>query len=342
MSNQSLNQAAWILKAKEQLQVKEAPFPKADAGQVVIKSRAIAINPVDWKIQAYDDLPGLKYPSILGCDLAGEVHEVGSGVTNVQKGDRVIGMAVQLVTGNSAQGAFQKYVLLPSNVVAKIPSSMSFTEAAVLPLNISTALHLLFRKETLGLPLPSTPGTAPPKTNKSVLVWGGSSSVGACAIQLAAAAGVKVVTVASAHNLENVKGLGASAAFDYKSPSVIDDIVSALAGTDFTGIADTIGGDAPKTWGPVYKKLGGRFGTVTPPQDMPEGIEGEMVYAELIAAAKEAHETIWGGWLEQAMEKGTAKALPPAKVVGKGLESLQDAMEVQKNGVSFQKIVVEV
>lgn len=64
-------------------------MPKAEAGKVVIRNKAIAINPVDWKIQDY----GLfiqKWPTVLGTDVAGEVVEVGEGVSNFKKGDRVI------------------------------------------------------------------------------------------------------------------------------------------------------------------------------------------------------------------------------------------------------------
>ena len=220
---------------------------------------------------------------------------------------------------------------------------MSFAEAAVLPLNISTAALMLFKKEALGLSLPPSSGTAL-KNNRSVLIWGGSSSVGACAIQLAVAAGAKVVTVASAHNISKLKDLGAAAAFDYKSPGVIEDIVSALEGTDFAGIGDAIGGDAPKSWGPVYTKLGGRFGTVLSPRDVPEGIQGTMVYAQMIVThhEKEVGEAIWGEWIENALEKGTVKARPPPVVVGNGLEAVQEGIRVHQEGVSYQKIVVEI
>ena len=98
----------------------------------------------------------------------------------------------------------------------------------------------------------------------------------ASAIQLAVAAGIIVVSVASKHNIEKVKALGAKHVFDYNSPSVADDIINSLQDTDFVGICDCIGLEhAAKAWSPVYKKLGGRYGTVTPsPVGVPEGIEG--------------------------------------------------------------------
>lgn len=71
------------------LVVKEAPYPTPDADEMVVKNAAIAINPVDWKIQDY----GLfiqKYPIILGTDVAGEIVEVGDNVKNFKKGDHVV------------------------------------------------------------------------------------------------------------------------------------------------------------------------------------------------------------------------------------------------------------
>jgi NADPH:quinone reductase-like Zn-dependent oxidoreductase len=98
------NQAAWITEPKgNPLQVKEAPMPKAGKDQVVIKNHAVAVNPVDWKIQDYDFFVK-QYPMVLGTDVAGEVHEVGEGVTHVKKGDRVLGHAFSLAASNPEEG----------------------------------------------------------------------------------------------------------------------------------------------------------------------------------------------------------------------------------------------
>ena len=214
----------------------------------------------------------------------------------------------------------------------------------MLPLSISTAAACLFKKETLALAPPSST-SSPPSANagKSVLVWGGSSSVGASAIQLAAAAGVKVVSVASKHNIENVRELGAEV-FDYNSSSVVDDIVKALEGTTFAGVCDCIGSpDAAAAWAPVYKKLGGRYGTVMPgAQGLPEGIEGASVFAPSVALAdRYVGEAVWGKYVPEGLEKGVFKAKPDPIVVGKGLEKVQDGIDRQKKGVSFGKVVVE-
>ena len=83
------NTAAWLVAEKKHpFEVKDAPYPKPTVDEIVVKSHALAINPVDWKIQRENIFP-LTFPTILGCDVAGEVVEVGSNVTNVKKGDRV-------------------------------------------------------------------------------------------------------------------------------------------------------------------------------------------------------------------------------------------------------------
>ena len=82
------NQAAWLDGKESPLRVGEAEMPKAAPDRVVIRNKAIAINPVDWKIQDYGVFLQ-KWPNILGTDIAGDIVEVGENVKNVKKGDRV-------------------------------------------------------------------------------------------------------------------------------------------------------------------------------------------------------------------------------------------------------------
>lgn len=84
------NQAAWLTKVDTPLEVSDAPLPTAGPGEIVVKNAAVAINPLDFSMQAtgrfVKDLP-----TILGSDVAGEVYEVGPDVQRFKKGDRVIG-----------------------------------------------------------------------------------------------------------------------------------------------------------------------------------------------------------------------------------------------------------
>jgi hypothetical protein len=84
------NRAAWLKAANTPLEVGPAPMPTAGPGEIIVKNAAIAINPIDWH-QQDAGIFVQQFPAIIGCDVAGEVHEIGSGVERFKKGDRVIG-----------------------------------------------------------------------------------------------------------------------------------------------------------------------------------------------------------------------------------------------------------
>mgnify|MGYP000933084427 CR=1 FL=1 len=231
------NEAAWITAPRQRpLQVSAAPYPKPGRGQLVIKNHAVAVNPVDWRVQ--DNGTFLQvYPNILGEDVAGEVVEVGERADNrFSKGDRVIAYPLGLPRDDPAQGGFQRYTLVEEVLTAPIPPELPFEQAVVLPLAVSTAAAGLFQPEMLALELPSAPrgppGPANPGTGKTrtILVWGAASAVGAAAVQLAVLSSpdVRVVATSSARNFEFVKSLGATEVVDYKSPHVMAEVVAAV------------------------------------------------------------------------------------------------------------------
>ncbi len=133
---------------------------------------------------------------------------------------------------SAAEGAFQTYTVVLAHMASPIPSTMSYESAAVLPLGLSTAACGLFQKNYLALQYPSA---GPKTTGKTVLVWGGLTSVGSNAIQLAVATGYEVVTTASPRNFEYVQRLGASQVFDYNSKSVVRDVIAAFKGKTLAG-----------------------------------------------------------------------------------------------------------
>lgn len=153
-----------------------------------------------------------------------------------------------LQTGNPANGGFQLYTIAHACQTVRIPSFLSFEKGAVLPLSISTAAIGLYLPEYLGLsPLPSltaqTSDSSSSEIKKTLLVWGGSSSVGSTTIQLATASGLRVVTTASRANFDYVRSLGAAAVFDYRSPTVVEDLVNEIKGParELVGVYDAIG-----------------------------------------------------------------------------------------------------
>jgi NADPH:quinone reductase-like Zn-dependent oxidoreductase len=84
------NKAAYLIKASTPLEVRDAPLPTAGPGQIVVKNAAVAINPLDWHMLDHGVFVK-QWPAIFGCDVAGEVYQVGPDVEEFKKGDRVIG-----------------------------------------------------------------------------------------------------------------------------------------------------------------------------------------------------------------------------------------------------------
>jgi len=356
------NQAAYLTGPKvKPFEVKDAPMPVPNDDEIVIRNRAIGINPADWAVQNMGILVQ-QYPFVLGCDLAGEVYQVGTSVTKYKVGDRVTAIVTALSpkrdgsTENST-GAFQLFVKAKEHNVAKIPDSVKFTEASVLPLCITTAASALFDKDHLGLPLPQL---EPKPQGKVILIWGGSSAVGALAIQLAIAAGFDVATTASAHNLEFLRSLGAKYVFDRSKETVVEDITTTLKGTEFGGclVAAAFSSDAfgkmnlesPEILqcGEIAKKLGGNMFVQTvkapPPampltQGLPEGVKTANVWGTKILTSEPS---VWGEWIPGALVNGLLKCAPPPLVFGEGIESIQGACDRWREGVSFQKIVVSI
>ncbi|KAK3613751.1 hypothetical protein LTR56_027700 [Elasticomyces elasticus] len=335
------NQAAWLDGAKQQLRIDKADMPKAGSDEIVVKTAAIAINPVDWKIQ--DSGYFIKtWPMILGTDVAGEVTEVGDDVKSFKKGDRVTGHNISLLSQDPQDGSYQLYSRLKAAKSAILPKSISYASGVVLPLALDTAAVGLYSsgEKGLGLPMPSL---NPKPSGKTIVCWGGSSSVGALVLQLAAASGVKVVATASPHNFDFCKDAGASEVIDYKSSSVVEDVVKAVksVGGDFAGVYDAISlpEDSFKYTMPILEKLGGGILSVVlaPPENPPSGVKPAGVFG-----INELTHDIWSGYVTQALEDGKLRCLPPPQVVGKGLESVQKGLDANKKGVSAKKVVIEI
>ncbi|KAJ6443312.1 zinc-binding oxidoreductase CipB [Purpureocillium lavendulum] len=335
--NANQNAAAYLNAAKAHpFEVKPAPAWTPGDSEILVKNHVVAINPVDGNLQYMAFFP-LKYPTILGQDVAGEVVQVGPGVTRFKVGDRVVGHAVAMATGRHEDSGFQHYTILQTNMASHIPADMLYETAAVLPLGLSTAASALFRSEFLNLQVPTVP--AQRKTGKTVLVWGGASSVGSNGIQLCVAAGYEVVAVASSRNFDYVKRLGATEALDYNSSSVKDDLLNAFKNRELAGVLDCIGSAA---WAICVEKSHGNKFVATCKRgfpEPPEGVKLEAVFGTIIKD-NEISTAIYENFLPKALEAGTYVPSPEPLVAGQGLESLQAAVDLHRAGVSARKIVV--
>jgi NADPH:quinone reductase-like Zn-dependent oxidoreductase len=329
------NKSAFLDAIGKPLRIAESPMPKPGANDIIVKNHAVAINTVDPS-QADTGFMVKQYPIVLGSDVAGEVTEVGSSVTRFKKGDRVVGHAWVFQTGQPEDGAFSLYCRVPAGNAAIIPSNIEYKQAAILPMAIDTASVGLHKEGYLGIDYPSVDA----KPNGKVLVvYGGSSSVGAAAIQLAVNAGCRVIATSSPKNFDLCLECGASDVFDYKDPDVAEKIAKAVGKENFVGLWNAIG--IPESFEvviPIMQKLGGGFVANTkPPGELPKDIE-----ARFVLGIDKATWLVWeSGFLTKALESGKLKCLPEPMVVGKGLESLQQAFAVRKGDISAQKVVVE-
>lgn len=336
------NTAAWLPAQKvSPLEVKSASYTPPGKDEIVIKNGALALNPVDWARQDLGDalFSWTLYPCVLGSDVAGDVVEVGSGVSRFQTGDRVIGLAIGLTSNRPADGAFQAYTVLPAHMASPIPSTLSYESASVLPLGLSTAACGLFQKDYLALQFPSTPPK--PATGETLLIWGGSSSVGSNAIQLAVAAGYEVIATASPKNFDYVKKLGASQVYDYNSEKIISDLIGALKGKTSAGALAIGNGSGEACAEIVDKSNGKKFVASANPtsKDPPSGVGVKFIFGSDLKD-NEVGPAIYVDFLPKALEHGSFIAAPDAEIVGKGLESIQGGLDLLKKGVSAKKYVV--
>eukprot|EP01117_Protostelium_nocturnum_P017816 TRINITY_DN7320_c0_g1_i1.p1 TRINITY_DN7320_c0_g1~~TRINITY_DN7320_c0_g1_i1.p1 ORF type:complete len:342 (-),score=78.91 TRINITY_DN7320_c0_g1_i1:442-1467(-) len=334
------NFAAVLEQAQSKLNVREVPYTPPSSHQIVIKNSAIAINPADWKIQKFV-LPFIPYPTVLGFDVAGTVAQVGDQVTRFKVGDRVLGQACGGFDFKMSEGAFQNYTVVPEDLASEIPGFMSFEEASVIPVGLTTAAFALYSKiGNLELPLPTL---NPVPTGKVLLVWGGASSVGSNAVQLAISSGFEVFTTCSLSNFEYAsKKLKASRVFDYKSETVVQEIVEALKGKTIAGVLDAVTvGKSTEFCAEILKSVEGTKAIVSvdpAAQYQFEGIKFSPISITSIPGTG-IDRAIFKDFLPAAMSERKFLPLPTPLVVGKGLQTLEDSFEVQKT-VSAQKVVV--
>ncbi|KAJ5864572.1 Polyketide synthase enoylreductase [Penicillium soppii] len=371
-----INSAAWLTRKNAFLEVNDAPLVAPTAHQIVIKNGAVAINPVEWCKQLMGNLmfSWIKYPFILGNDCAGEIVQIGDAVSRFKIGDRVLAHALGMdpTVNNSAEGAFQRFTIIRDNMASLIPERMSYEEACVLPLAVSTAACALFQQDYLALEKPNIDNlgtlTAPPKYQEFVLVWGGSTSVGCNAIQLATAAGYKVIATSSPKNFKYLHDLGANKTFDYASETVIHDIIESI-GTKRVAGAIAIGNGSTEACIQILSKTNGsKFIAQISfpfPGKIPQtklgvlramaailwsnitiffkskltGTKTKFVFGSSLAN-NEVGAMIYHDFLPRALEEEKYVPAPKAVVSGQGLAQIQPAMMRHMEGVSASKIVV--
>ncbi|MFB7131813.1 NADP-dependent oxidoreductase [Streptomyces sp. NPDC056237] len=235
------------------LEYGERPDPKVGPDTVLVKVRAAAVNPIDWKAREGHLDSGLDtvFPVIPGWDVSGVVVQPGIAVDEFAVGDEVIGYVREDFL---CRGTFAEYVAAPVRTLARKPLSLSFEEAAGLPLAGLTAYQVLHR--TLRI-----------REGETVLVHAAAGGVGSLAVQLARHAGARVIGTTSEPNHDHVRALGGE-------PVAYGDGLAvrlrALAPDGVDAAFDTVGGEALRVSAEVLRP-GGRLASITDPEVLSYG-----------------------------------------------------------------------
>ncbi|KZT60071.1 GroES-like protein [Calocera cornea HHB12733] len=308
-------------------------------GEVRIRVEAAAQNPVDWK-QVDFNFAIPSFPFINGVDVAGVVDKVGEGVTKFKAGDRVASMTT--FATHPKHGIYQTYCVMREDSTIPIPPSYTFDEAATVPLAYWTAALGLYDSPGFQLPLPldSSDKVIPTVQGEPFLVWGGSSSVGALAVQLAVIQGFKVVSTCSPRNFEYVKSLGAVEVLDYHDANVVDKIKALAPGLRYVYDAISEHGSCEASLACLDHPTPELMTVLTFTGSVPESVKTHRVFAGgiFVPAQDEVRVRLTHLW-DVLMREGKIKP-NPIRNMPDGLASIDDGFDLMRQGkVSGQKLV---
>jgi NADPH:quinone reductase-like Zn-dependent oxidoreductase len=223
---------------EEVMELVEVERPRPGAGQVLVKVRAAAVNPVDWKIRdGLGELFGMKPPLILGCEVAGTVE---AGSRNLAPGDEVYGYL------GTHSGGYAEYAAAPASEFVRKPKQVDFDTAASVPVGALTAWQAMLDLGKLA-------------SGQRILITGASGAVGSMAVQLAKVKGAHVIGLASGKNEEFVRKLGADEFVDYRKAKFENEV------RDLDVVFDTVGGETQERAFQTLKRGGFLVSTVNPP-----------------------------------------------------------------------------
>ena len=312
--------------------------PKSN--EVLIRLEATALNPIDWKMLHYG-LNVEKWPATLGNDGSGTIEVVGDAVQGLKPGDEVLAFCAG---SNERSAAFQEYAAINATYVAKRPKFWTFEDAATLPTGYLTAACSIY--QGLSIPLPFLHGGLKDGFRPaSILVLGGSSAVGAAALQLLRLAlpDTVILTTSSEKHHKQAVSLGATKAFDYKSSNLEDQLRAASPdGKGVEAIIDATGGVAvqpslldlligPKEFAEVF--TGAKI------DKMPEGIKHHQIFGSTVFGTPGGQNIMSA--LASLLEEGSYALPISTKIVGTGFEAIGRGLEELKGGVSGTKLVVK-
>jgi len=226
------------------LQIDEIPVPVIAADELLIKVHATSVNPIDWRVMEGNmkEMNLHKLPLTLGWDCAGTVERIGTAVTNFKIGDEVY-----CRPATERDGAYAEFIAVRANEVALKPRTITFEEAAAIPLAGITAWEALINRAHI-------------HKDQRVLVLSASDRVGSLAVQLAKTRGCYVIGTTSAANMDFVNSLGPDEVYNYENRDFSDHF------SDIDVVLDTIGGIVQDRAFKVLRRGGMMVSTVNEPK----------------------------------------------------------------------------
>lgn len=344
---------------KAQNAVVNRSLPALGPKELGIRITATAINPVDWKMRDNDAFIE-QYPAVLGSDAAGVVVELGSDANDFRVGDRVF---FQGIIGTYESSTFQEYCKMPKELVSKTAKGVTDEEAAGVWLTTMAVVTGFYSHEGHHLTPPWEKGGDSIGRGKAIVIIGGASSVGQYAIQMARLSGFdRIITNASRKNHDLLKSLGAHVVLD-RSDSTPEAFVKAMGELPLEFVFDSI--SAPPT-----QKLGVQtiqtakttnentplvtVHIVVPDKPDPEAKklgesqEPKIEIRQVLGIGSDSHLRPLSEPLARLLSgedgyigRGLFKPNRPHVVSG-GLDKIEDALDINKRGVSGEKVVIRV
>jgi NADPH:quinone reductase-like Zn-dependent oxidoreductase len=232
----------------DQFTLAEVATPEMSDGQVFVRIKATAFNPIDYQMRQGAAESKLLRSPILGRELAGVIEATGKGVTQYKAGDEV----AAYVGGLASNGTYAQYISIPQTLIARKPASLSFAQAAALPMAGLTALQCAERLNLSG--------------DSLVLVTGGAGGVGTMLIKLLLSRGITrlITTAGSEASKRHLVALGVAGdlILDYREPTLLQSLTEATAGKKFDCCIDLVGGTMSELCSQVIK-VNGVFADVT-------------------------------------------------------------------------------
>jgi NADPH:quinone reductase-like Zn-dependent oxidoreductase len=217
------------------------PRPNPGPGEVLVRVEAAGVGPWDGWIRAGKSALPQPLPLTLGSDLSGEIVAVGPEVSDLRGGDQVYG-----VTNSQFIGAYAEYALASAAMISRKPTSLTYIEAASVPVIAVTAWQALFDQAQL-------------KAGQTAVIHGAAGNVGAYAVQMAHHAGIRIVATAAADDLAFVQNLGADTVIDFRTQRFEEEI------RDADAVIDLVGGETQKRSFQVLREGGKLISAVSPP-----------------------------------------------------------------------------